>query len=792
MSEQIYINDLLIEMPDKPVVALTSQINDLAELKDHQSTLSYTIKAPATINNLKVIENAERIESDTVIPYRKNRARVVKNGVDVVKNGFAEIRSIDKTINFVVYEGNVDFFAAIEGKTLYDLDLSALNHGFDLDTVINLNPVTGGVKYPLINYGTYVNNARTVDCKDLRPAIFAFTILNKIIEDSGFTAEGSILSNTKWQKIIIPFINGFNKELFYNKSPYPIIFDGESAVGATFPTSFIVGQGDNNHNPPYPQYSLSGGMYLRYKITDCSPGAGGISISINGTTYLTSPTHDGIGSFYTDSISEIGLAASVGVKLTYVNCTVEILGGRFYGTLTPDDVSVLEGDFSVYFPPTTKSNLSGSSDVWLAMEAEANEDHFETRAMQNFLPDMTQKEFVKWFGQMFHVLFKTSYHDKKLILKTFTEIVNDTSNAINWTNNLHSRDWQLEYRIGSYSRNNTFKYKEDSEDKAIDFGLGDGSIKIDDSTLAVESEIFNSPFAATAMGLYLEDLDVAFINKLDENNEFKVKTEPRILIDDVSTLDDDVTYDNGVESEITDTDIPVPYFIRLDKDFNLGFNNSILIDNYSAFTTVLNKSKKLIAPFKLTAVDFHNLDHFIPVYLAQHSAYFYINKVIGFTGEGLTKVELIRIGERNNALIVPTRRCTLLESAEYKFINGMWPAGDHIFTLESLTINGLSYTAGQTLTVNAPSGLLVGLGLDDVTNYITNISDWINSILPDDFQAHDDLTTIDHPEGSTFEFEISYEDVGNGMTWTSYKYNNLGFYLPGAADPVATFICETL
>jgi hypothetical protein len=800
MSEQIYINDLLIEMPDKPVVALTSQINDLSELKDHQSTLSYTIKAPATASNLKTIENADRIESNTVIPYRKNRARVVKNGVDVVKNGFAEIRSIDKTINFVVYEGNVDFFALIEGKSLRDLDLSALDHLFNFANITGsfTNDSTDGYKYSLIDYGQLDDTNREIHPKDLRATVFYAYLFEQIILQAGLTFDGNIFSNAKFKKIILTTEDD-NKGIYFDLNGS--ISEGESEIYqdpvVPYPRDYL----SSFLRPAGELWTYS--MTITFTITAWANGVSSFTITSRYMwqaqyNYIHSDA-DGAGTFTKTFTWDSSIYLStVDIQDTIIYEATNIIVKVDFGELSGYVSGETEPQFFIHLLPipiqTIGLGVTGFGNF--GMDLKNQYDYTEIN-LSNTLPDITQTDLVKAIANIFHLIFYTNKTENKIYIKQFSEIVDDIGNAEDWSSKLHmDESTQLkEFRIGGYSKKNYCTYTEDDSDIKKPLKFGNGLITIADETLPKEQTLFELPFSSSIMVSKLVGLIMPRVNRTDADGELTIDTVPRLLIDDTGAILDtvgDLVVNDGVSSVSLATDIPFCYFINKSKEFNLGFDNSLLRDNYAALTTVLNKTKKIVASFKLSALDFYNLDHFKPIYLNKFSAYFYVNKVLNWTGEGLTKVELIRIGERNNALIVPTRRCTLLESAEYRLINGMWPAGDHIFTLESLTINGLSYTAGQTFTVNAPSGLLVGLGLDGITNYIMNISDWMNSILPDDFEAHDDLTTIDHPEGSTFEFEIKYEDISTGATWTNYKYNNLGFYFPGAADPVATFICETL
>lgn len=802
-AQQIIFNDQELELPDNALIAVTSQINVLSDLKDHKSNLTNTVKVPATKHNLKVIGNSDQVQSESLIPYRKNRARIIKDGVDATKNGFAELRNIDKEINLVIYEGNVDFFASIEGKTLYDLDLSALDHDYNLTDILAFNTATSGLKYPLVNYGYFADNTtRIVDPKNLRPCIFAFEILNKIISEAGYTGEGSALTNANWLKTLIPFTNGSNPKLWYNRTIYQVVSGAWSATSPSLadPPAYINGQEYTLPSTVY--YNYNSTIYLRYKVSNISGGGNYVRLRIEGTgvnPFVDFGTTEGIGEIsFTDTNDGIGkLFLAIEAK----NCDVEILGGRWFGTIAPYDPAKITDDFSIYVTKgSVAASATGGTPVvrLTGLAPDGGEEWFEPFNIQNFLPDMTQKEFIKAWAESYKVLFKTNETEKKISFLQFNEIVDGIPNAIDWTTKLHSdtKTQNKEFRIGDYAQRNYCKYSKDSNDKFIESGTGDGEITIDDKTLKKELTVLESPFAATAMEYNLIGLDVAHIHKLDSDDEFTVDSVPRILIDNVEATitGNDIDYENGtVGSPVSiNTDVPIPYFILQNKTFNLGFNNSLLKDNYSSLTRVLNKSKKLTVLMKLSAVDFYNLDHFKPIYLAQFAAYFYINKVINWTGLGLTKVEIIRIGQRNNALIGARTRYRATYGVElYGQINRNWTTvGTATFKL-TITINGILMTDYiPPLVVNAPADLVVGLGIDG-GSYVTNVSDWVTSHLPEGFVMRDNGMCIDTPADTQFKFEIYYEETGPLGDYGLYEYNNDGFFDPNTGI-VTDWIIESI
>ena len=107
----------------------------------------------------------------------------------------------------LVKESKADFFTAINNLELTDIDFSDLNHTYDAFNVVNRfsNTVVDGFKYFLPGSGDVFYTTQ-----EFKPAIFAKTYLDRIFADSGFTYNWPTLSNTKFDKLIIPYNGGID------------------------------------------------------------------------------------------------------------------------------------------------------------------------------------------------------------------------------------------------------------------------------------------------------------------------------------------------------------------------------------------------------------------------------------------------------------------------------------------------------------------------------------------------------------------------------------------------------
>lgn len=789
MSDQIIFNDERLELSPNTIIALTSQINNLSDLKDHRSTLSNTIKVPPTSHNLHVLGNSDRVQSETLIPYRKNRVRVIKQGVNVIKNGVGTVNEVSKEVGVVVYEGNIDLFSAIEGKTLRDLDLSALSHVFDYAGVTGsfTNDYTDGYKYSLIDYGKMSATTRVVKIFDLKPTVFASYLFKKILEEAGFEYEGEIFSDENFNKLLITTEND-NVGTYFDENE--LITTGDTVL-YTYPDT----QDATDFNATI---KLAANTHYQYEITLKFT----ISGWVNGSSYFyiqnvvphqatldTLYSHsdaDGSGTF-TKTITFNTLSYSIvrdwiiGLSEMHGLCTLTVIFGEVKASVIGSSGDVFNLAILPIAARTASTTDSYNANFGFELK---NVYGFTTINVSRILPDWTQKEFLKSIGHLFHLMFSTNIVDKKIRFKQFKEIVADYPNALDWTTKVDMKSFNaaLGFKIDGYAQSNKCTYKEDDNDnKPKEFG--NGIILVDDENLQTERTVIDLPFSSTLMSTRLVAYFVPIIKRTDEDGNYTIDNVPRILIDDTGSTWDttNIGFDDEVNTLLEiNSGVPFCYFILGEKDFNLGFNNSILKDNYSALTQVLNKSKKIQVWMKLTAVDFYNLDHFKPIYLSQYSAYFYINKVINYTGEGLTKVELIRIGIRNQSLLgMRVRYKSDYGEGLYGQINRIWQDGTHTFIIRHMVLNGVEYGSNQTLDVIAPGDLLAGIGIDG-NAYIMNLSDWVTSLMPDGFEMKDNGLCFNVPADATFFIEIEYIDGASGFSSNIYQYKNKGFYINGS------------
>ena len=644
-----------MDLYEDTLIPLTFQINDLASLAGRQANFSPQFRIPKTQRNRTVLENPDLLQSPTKKPYQKLPARVVTDGLEIVPegSGYAFIENTDLNYNVNVYSGNVDFFDLIDGLKLPDIDLSAYDQDWNKANILatRANDYTDGFKFPLIDYGDLSYNNRNVDVRNQRAAVFMKTLIDRIISDQGYSASGSIFSDSNFKKVLIPFANGklAHGDRFKKQHSFNAKIPAAGTISAFGSLVYFAGLSDVS-TPPYndPSNQITLGAWttsvgsaayfdalekvniqfilkMRIGVVSWSDGVSSLDISLSGTGSVGIYSHP-------DSTQGGG----AGVFDIAIQCTLTRLSGQ------KTSITVSMTNCAVSFP---SGNIEGKvqDDIYFRLS---------TYDLEGNLPDMSQKELLSTFAHLYGVFFKIDPFTKTLYAVQFKDIVSKIPLAKDWSDKFHweNQNHKTDFKFGSYGQSNYLKFKKDTGDKDVTIDTGNGSFPIEDETLDKEKTMIQIPFAATHMEVSLLGVDVALIRKI-ESGEFRKSTEPRILIDDTKDIvGTPITYDDGILTQNESTDIPFCYFSLPGKTFNLDFEDYFIPQSYSELIACLKKARKITVQLNLDASDIANLDHFIPVYLSQLSAYFYVNKVINWTGKGLTKVELIRLQSDNETV----------------------------------------------------------------------------------------------------------------------------------------------
>jgi hypothetical protein len=678
---QLYINDQLVDLSDDSPIALTFQINNLAEVKNQQGNTSNQFKLPLTQNNRRILGFPDDVAFCTDLPYTKYAAKLVQDGLEIIPYGIGELNGVDTdSANITILSGNVDFFDAIDGS-LYDMGdvkspwysplWKAYDHAWTLDNVAHSQTKTDGWIYPVIDYGNFTEDfTQPINVTTLRPGFLIKTAIDILLKCAGYKAKVSLLADPLYPLLLAQFSNGsWEHGADYQNQPdtlsctatnganIQLNHPNNSNPGGRFvfsPTSdpsqqlnngvFTAAQrGDYTITVNFPHVYLYGRItgkhptYLTVTITIHTPGQPDIypaSLDFNWD----------LGSWVRDlGTSGSSVTGHVDIYKQSLSCQTELAAGQSVEinyTWLGDNPSAF-----VVYPGATFIVQAQNHLVKYTQQVQC----------ERIFPDISQKDLLKDTLQRFGIICQTDNANRTISFNSFRDIVNNIPIAKNWTAKCLDQGKTVNFQLGGYAQANNLKYKED--DAVLPAGFADAIITVKDATLPASADLFESQFAPTLNRPYLSGT-IAQIKMIDPDNgdDLSIGVSPRILVDQKTNLNNKpITFTDGSNSVVVNDIISTPYFYKPTGDHNLCFGDmpagtpgktlpGLKIKYYPELEKILQQTKKVVRYFLLAPRDILELDLLIPVYLAQDSAYYYINKIDAWRKGQPTKVELVKLG----------------------------------------------------------------------------------------------------------------------------------------------------
>jgi len=674
----LYLNDQLADLSDDSPIALTFQINNLADVKNQQGNTSNQFKLPLTQRNRQLLGFPDDIAFTSVLPYRQYRARLIHDGLEIIPYGTAELDSIEQdAANITVLSGNVDFFDAIDGN-IYDMGDSTsqwsnygtnlvwkpYDHVWNLDNVVNSQNKTDGWIWPVVDYGLISSSDFTtpIDVRYQRPGFFIKTAIDLLLKSAGYKGTGSLLNDPLYLLLICQFANGsFDHGTDQQNNPNHGITvqtgqnlafshpNTSNPVGA-IPFSVVLVDPSLSYNP-------STGAYLASEITSIS-----IQFAFSLLFTSTNPSHSAYSSKLNIQLRFFDVGDTTGSVIASLPYDYANRGNNNFiaennQTLSFD--TVLQPGQSIKvtyeFKGYSGSAFTMYAGATLTITNKVQTVQFrQTVQCERILPDISQKSFLKDTLQRFGIICQTDNASKTISFNSFRDIVNNIPIAKNWTAKCINQGKQVAFKLGDYAQVNYMQYKTDTNVLPLKFGWW--QINIDDQTLAATNTLFESIYGVTLNRPYYGGT-IAQIKMIDDtsgSNDFTIGVSPRILIDqklNIAQTGKTVSFTDGTNTRVVNDIISTPYFYKPDApQINAQYGKPSLLFNdlrlryYPELEKILTRAKKIVRYFLLSPRDILELDLLIPVYLQQDGAYYYINKIDSWRKGQPCKVELVKLG----------------------------------------------------------------------------------------------------------------------------------------------------
>lgn len=629
-SSRLYLGDTLCDMDDDEIVPINKQVNDIAEMQDRQSDFTAQFKIRKTRAMRALFELSGEVGASTVFPYENQTCRLIQDNIEVITGGTLILDKVDDQYYYVsILSGNKNFFKTIENLKITDLLLPSTNHTWnvatqaathigDPDYVYPLcEPSEDGSISPLTDDGTKVEMYGGW----IWPFIKVKAIWDEIFVNAGFICQGDILTNEKFLKLFMPIVNLKIAPIDTSAYLYQGFWQGW--------TSFL-----DPINIMYPILPIVGTNYFGWTGIYITPYVATYKFRFTCKTVTSYPSH-----VYLYSGAAMVIELNINPDFTWPHVwdgEYSAVAGENLTIRTTPFINCIE--FVIGVIEITDLKIGYSATITPHLN----------------LPELTQTEFIKIICNMFGLIPDVTPRDRIIRFWNYSELYENIPIARDWSKYLSEREDETEFKYGDYARDNSLRY-EDSDDVIKDTGLG--IMQIDDETLPAKKDTVELPVSTC------DEVKILITNfSVDVSRiGFNKWNDDTGLYDQNDTIDPRIVYINFVkeiasppyqkEFWLRPTELPLAglfappslQIITPKKASSLEVSFSNLIYNYASLSRLLTKTNLRRAKFNLPVYEVAGLKHYIPIYLSQYKAYFYVNKINNYVPGQLCTIDLIKL-----------------------------------------------------------------------------------------------------------------------------------------------------
>jgi hypothetical protein len=498
-----------------------------------------------------------------------------------------------------------------------------LSHASDLDYVYPLcEPSDDGGIAPMHDDGDHVEMYGGW----IWPFIKVKAIWDEIFSNAGYFYEGNIFNDNEiWTKLFMPIVNlktGYEHVLQYH---YSLQYNGR------FDQTLVRARLSADHGVTYPAGKNDALWVLHYYYCRFE-GTIKFKVIVGVAFDDSQPNQAWV---YKNGIEDHELTNDIWAK---------------YGaSVWIDEISVVVGDQLSWY--IGKFNAVEDYSITIT-DIVITKIGFNLAITPHInLPELGQGEFIKMICNMFGLVPDMNSRDHRVKFWNFNELYDNIPIARDWSKYLSERDDEMEFKFGEYAQRNYFRYK-DSEDVIKDNGMG--IMEIDDETLPEEKDVIELPVSTCDEVTILNNIFSVNVSRINFNvyeadsDSYKQQEsiDPRIVYVTETLEVASPPYHKHFDIRYVVPDLiphPVERISSPKKASSLEVSFSYLITNYGALSRMLTKTNLRRAKFNLPVYEVAGLKHYIPIYLSQYKAYFYVNKINNYVPGKLTTVELIKL-----------------------------------------------------------------------------------------------------------------------------------------------------
>jgi hypothetical protein len=476
---------------------------------DVAGDFSYSFSVPPTSNNKRLL-NIGANRTDKLV-NRRIECTIESFG-NPIHIGYLRIESISKDIQLSFFSGNTEWFNSIDGKFIYEIDLSK----FKLP-LANTSPSavvsgswdnTEGIVYPLLDKGLLKNwSVDRLETSNFMPMVYVRDVMFAIFQQNGLKLSGEMLNDSLYNLLAAGI-----DEQFSNFPTY--IEQRESFIGKSSPQTITT-------TPQLVTFTDENFPYFDGIIGNFSSSRYNADLDMSLLVQVT---------------LELGASANYILELRRSGVTIDTViatGDTVDVTFNSDNaVQIDDGEYFEVWMSTASGTVdieSGSVRFTLA--------RFDATYPQFLFGNMTQSEFVTGIFRMLNVIASYDQFTKTVTANLFRNIKNSETDLSNYIS-----EYEIDFTelLDDFGKRNIFRFQ-DPEDEEIENYNARTGVPYGAGVIEPESEFLEGD----------EDFDVPFYSSFSYYNE-RFNTQLMGLGIDEATLSGDaldiidVTDDSGI------------------------------------------------------------------------------------------------------------------------------------------------------------------------------------------------------------------------------------------------------
>jgi len=641
---ELIINGKSIELLKKGQdIKYTRQIADVFDIASVSSSYTNSFNIPKTPKNTEIFEHLGIVGDQSTIPYTKIPVTVRNQGFDLITEGWLNVSDTTEVYRISIIDGMVDFFKAIENKTLgVDLDLSNFQHTKSMETIINSFD-NEYYNYIVADFGaknfivSFFPTEYAINIDYLVPSFSVKKIMELIFSTFGYTYESEELDN---------FMDG----LFITYPTPPLFESTDSDLIATlnkesWSSNQFLQQGSKYYIPSEQNWDSS-------TITE---GA-----LVNDRIYSIQQTDT-----YTLDISVEAYALYTTFGDAYRPCIVDVYkNGETIISFETNPNEPVQRQLNIFL------QAGDQISILMYVTVFSYGTGFDYKVLNSFRHNSTVFQFSRvtqgdvnpsnafktfkikdFFKEMLYRTGLTPFADNITKKITFIPISQriDTQNAIDWTDKYVRRKKEI-YLKNSYAQKNLFKMKYNDGYENINDGIINVNNKNIEEEKTLATSLMYSPIDGTTEFRPISGARIStailpmFTKELSEGDdgdpiiEYK-KMDNRFYLIRRNTVTDRAW---KLKSEIVpDEDIVEQIHFATTERTLLG---QLISENFSAYEKIFNNFRSHDIEIAIGLEEILNLDLTRAYYFKQEAGFYILNKLPYQDGETQTG-EFVRINQ---------------------------------------------------------------------------------------------------------------------------------------------------